>query len=83
MGAVSAEERPAVGQAVNAAKVALESAVDERTVVLREASIENSLAGDRVDVTLPGRPVNPGYIHIINKTLRDILSSFKDMGFQV
>ncbi|MEI7555825.1 phenylalanine--tRNA ligase subunit alpha [Candidatus Chlorohelix sp.] len=83
MGAVSAEERPAVGQAVNAAKVALESAVDERAVVLKEAAIESSLAGDRVDVTLPGRPVTPGYIHIINKTLRDITESFSAMGFQV
>ncbi|NWJ44777.1 MAG: phenylalanine--tRNA ligase subunit alpha [Chloroflexi bacterium] len=83
MGAVSAEERPAVGQAVNAAKVALESAVDERAVVLKEAAIESNLASDRVDVTLPGRPVTPGYIHIINKTLRDITESFTAMGFQV
>jgi phenylalanyl-tRNA synthetase alpha chain len=83
MGAVSAEERPVVGQAVNAAKVALESAVDERAVVLKEAAIESNLAGDRVDVTLPGRPVTPGYIHIINKTLRDITESFTAMGFQV
>ncbi len=83
MGSLPAEERPAVGQAVNAAKVVLETAVGERTLVLKEAALKNSLATDRIDITLPGRPVMPGYIHVINKTLREIVAAFTQMGFQL
>jgi phenylalanyl-tRNA synthetase alpha chain len=83
MGSLPAEERPIVGQAVNAAKEALETAVGERTLVLKEAALENSLATDKIDITLPGRPVMPGYIHVINKTLREIVSAFTQMGFQL
>jgi len=83
MGSLPAEERPLVGQAVNAAKEALETAVGERTLVLKEAALENSLATDRIDITLPGRPVMPGYIHVINKTLREIVAAFTQMGFQL
>lgn len=83
MGTLPAEERPVIGQAVNAAKVVLEEAVEARTVVLREAAIQASLEKDRIDVTLPGRPVTPGYLHIITKTLREITASFSAMGFQV
>jgi phenylalanyl-tRNA synthetase alpha chain len=83
MGSLPAEERPLVGQAVNAAKEALETAVGERTLVLKEAALENSLATDKIDITLPGRPVMPGYIHVINKTLREIVSAFTQMGFQL
>src|SRR5205823_13405361 len=37
----------------------------------------------RVDVTLPGRPVAPGRLHLSTQTLRDIYRIFGQMGFQV
>ena len=41
------------------------------------------LQEEAVDVTLPGRPVHAGHLHIITQTSRDILKAFRNMGFQV
>jgi len=34
-------------------------------------------------VTLPGRPVAPGHLHLSTRTLRRIREIFAEMGFQV
>lgn len=83
LGKLPAEERPAFGQRVNVVKKALESSYNEREAVLSQVALSNSLTADKVDVTLPGRPIAIGHIHVINKTLREILAIFGAMGFQV
>ena len=83
MGQLSAEERPVVGQVVNAARQALEAADAIRQAELKEAAITQRLTADKVDVTLPGRPVETGRVHIITRTLREIVAAFTAMGFQV
>ncbi len=80
IGALDADERRAVGQAANAAKDALESALDARRAELREAALARS-AGDALDVTLPGRPRRPGRLHPVTRTLQEILDIFGRMGF--
>jgi phenylalanyl-tRNA synthetase alpha chain len=45
--------------------------------------MEATLATSGIDVTLPGRPLPQGGLHIITQTLRDIYRIFGDMGFQV
>src|SRR3954453_16416104 len=69
-------ERPAFGQAVNRAKTALQAAYEAAEARLREMALDTTLAADRVDVTLPGRPVPVGNLHIITQTNRDILAAF-------
>lgn len=76
-------ERPAYGQAVNALKQKLLAAEAAQAQVLRQRELERSLAHDRVDVTLPGRPMRRGRLHPATQTLRRILAIFADMGFQV
>jgi phenylalanyl-tRNA synthetase alpha chain len=78
------EERGAVGRAANEARRALESAIDERREQLAGAELEARLAGDVVDVTLPGSPVDPiGRLHLITATRRDIEDVFLGLGFRV
>ncbi len=77
------EERPAFGQAVNAAKTALEAAFAAAEARLRETALDAALAHEGVDITLPGRPVPVGTLHIITQTARDILDTFVQMGFQI
>ena len=72
-----------VGQVVNAARKALEEADARRLAGLQSAALNQRLAADRVDVTLPGRPVETGRVHIITRTMREIEAAFKAMGFQV
>ena len=83
IGKLPKEERPAAGQAINAAKRALEAALAEATERLRAAGLESALEAERLDVTLPGRPRALGNLHIITQTIRDIVDAFVQMGFEV
>jgi phenylalanyl-tRNA synthetase alpha chain len=76
-------ERPAYGQAINALKQKLLAAEAAHAQVLRQRELERSLVQDRLDVTLPGRPIRRGRLHPATQTLRRILAIFADMGFQV
>ncbi len=78
-----AEERPEYGRRVNEVKRALETAYEEKSKDLRQVSQSSVLAGERVDVSLPGRPPRPGRIHPATRTLREIYRIFAEMGFQV
>jgi len=77
------EQRPAIGQAANRVKQALEAALVEKTEALQQAALQKSLAADRLDVTLPGRTLVKGRLHPETRTLREIYRVFGDMGFQV
>src|SRR4051812_26468556 len=83
IGQLPKEERPAAGQAINAAKRALEGKLDEATEQLRAARLVNTLETERLDVTMPGRPRPVGNIHVITQTVRDIVAAFVQMGFEV
>ncbi len=83
MGQLPADQRPLVGQVVNSARQALETADTARQNELREVALVSRLQADRVDVSLPGRPVAPGRLHIISRTMREIVEAFTAMGFQV
>jgi phenylalanyl-tRNA synthetase alpha chain len=77
------DERPAVGQAANRVKLALEAALADRLAEVRRQEIEQSLGADKLDVTLPGRPVHRGRLHPSTQQLRRVLAILAEMGFQV
>ncbi|MDD2923149.1 MAG: phenylalanine--tRNA ligase subunit alpha [Anaerolineales bacterium] len=83
LGKLSKEERPAVGQAANQVKVALESALEEKSAQVKNAALAKSLAEEKLDVTLPGRGVNIGRLHPATQQLRRVLDILAEMGFQV
>ena len=83
LGKLSKEERPAVGQAANRVKVALEAALAARETEIKAAALAKSLEEDALDVTLPGRTVNIGRLHPSTQQLRRVLDILKEMGFQV
>jgi phenylalanyl-tRNA synthetase alpha chain len=83
LGALPREERPAYGQRVNEVKQALEAAYEAQVEALKQSVRSRSLAADAVDVTLPGRPAQPGRLHPATRTLREIYAIFAEMGFQV
>jgi phenylalanyl-tRNA synthetase alpha chain len=77
------DERPAVGQRANLVKQALESAYTIRSQALKEAALNLALHSERLDVTLPGRRLIPGRLHLETRTLREVYRLFGEMGFQV
>jgi phenylalanyl-tRNA synthetase alpha chain len=83
MGGLSKEERPLVGQAANAVKVALETAYAARLEEVRAASLQLALQTERLDVTLPGRRPARGRLHPATQNLRRVLAILAEMGFQV
>ncbi|GAB4481513.1 MAG: phenylalanine--tRNA ligase subunit alpha [Anaerolineales bacterium] len=78
-----AEERPQVGRRANEVKRALEEAYQQKVESLRQQALQRALQSERLDVTLPGRPVARGRLHPLNQTLRRIFNIFAEMGFQV
>ena len=83
LGQLPAAQRPAVGQRANAVKARLEQAFDAADARLKQAAFQTALSAERVDVTLPGRPVALGRLHVTTQTLREIYHIFGQMGFQV
>jgi phenylalanyl-tRNA synthetase alpha chain len=78
------EERGPVGKAANQARQALERLITDRGAELEAAELHERLAGDRVDVTLPGAPVRPvGRHHLLTQTWREIEDVFCGLGFTV
>jgi phenylalanyl-tRNA synthetase alpha chain len=83
LGALSPEERPAVGRRVNALRERLDSAFGAAEERLKAAALAAELAADRIDVTMPGRAPSVGYVHLTNQVLRQVIEIFAEMGFQV
>jgi phenylalanyl-tRNA synthetase alpha chain len=78
-----AAERPAFGNRVNAAKGRLEAALQEQRERIRLRQQESRLAGETLDVTLPGRGLGVGGLHPVTRTLERIEQLFRTMGFEV
>lgn len=83
LGQVSAEERPALGQAANEIRDAIALALDERKVVLETQDAAAKALANRVDLSLPGRRPRKGHMHLIPRVTEEILGIFCEMGFKV
>jgi phenylalanyl-tRNA synthetase alpha chain len=80
LGALSKEEKPAAGKAVNSAKVELEAALAQRCA---ELELKAALPQEPTDFTLPGRRRILGKLHPLTQVTEDIVRSFRKIGFVV
>src|SRR5260370_33209209 len=76
-------ERPVYGKEVNRIKETLTRDYEAKLAHVKELALTRSLAHDALDVTLPGRPVPRGRLHVATRVLREIRAIFADLGFQV
>ncbi len=83
MGALSAEERPVMGQLVNQLRQELEEALTEKSQALQAEAQAARLAAEKLDVTMPGKTVKSGGLHPLNVVLDDLIDIFQSMGFDV
>ena len=83
VGSLSPEERPLIGQVVNTVKGKLEEAFESRSAEIREGVKAARLAGEKLDVTLPGRRRPIGSKHPITLVTEEICSIFAALGFAV
>ena len=80
LGKLDPEVRRNVGQEANRAKEALEAALDQARLALKEAA--RLAAATTVDVTLPGRRLPRGRLHPLNRIMAEVCDIFLHLGFE-
>lgn len=83
MGALSAEERPRMGQLANDVRAAIEAAIAVRGAELKERMLQKRLSEEKLDVTMPGEAPRMGHRHPLNRVQREMEEIFIGMGFQI
>jgi phenylalanyl-tRNA synthetase alpha chain len=83
MGGLTPDERARTGKLLNAAKLAIESALDTRRRQFEDTALNQRLAGEWLDLTLPPPGLRRGSIHPVTQVQRDIEELFVSMGFAV
>lgn len=83
LGALSKEERPAAGQKINVAKQHIQLLITSKIEQLKDAELNQKLANEAIDVTLPGKSRVLGNIHPVSRTIARIESFFGELGFEV
>jgi phenylalanyl-tRNA synthetase alpha chain len=71
------------GMALNALREKLESAIDARQHALERAELDRRLTEERVDVTLPGKRVPRGHLHLITQIRREFEDIFLGLGYSI
>ena len=83
MGALAAEERPRMGQMVNATRAAIEQALEARLTALREREKLARFEREAIDVTVPVDSRQAGALHPMNAVLEELMDIFVGMGYEV
>jgi phenylalanyl-tRNA synthetase alpha chain len=83
LGALPAEQRKAAGEAINRARDAIGDALAARRARLDDAVLAARLAGETIDVTLPGRDAGRGGLHPVTRTLERIADIFGRLGYEL
>ncbi|MGJ7920477.1 phenylalanine--tRNA ligase subunit alpha [Neobacillus sp. LXY-4] len=83
MGSLSAEERPKMGALVNEVREEIASKIETKQQELEAAAINEKLAAETIDVTLPGRPVRVGNHHPLTRIIEEAEDFFIGMGYTI
>ncbi len=83
VGKLPPEDRPVIGQKVNAVKQALADAWQATSEKLESEAVSLRIEAERVDVTLAGRRRDSGAMHPVHKGLQEMTAIFSQMGFSI
>jgi phenylalanyl-tRNA synthetase alpha chain len=83
MGKLDAADRPRIGSLANEVKEALQSQLEGRNQDLLQAQIQQQLAAETLDVTMPGVYRPQGRIHPLNAVIDRAIDIFVGMGYTV
>jgi len=83
LGTMTPKERKTVGPRLNALKDELTAAFMARKAALADASLEERLKSEWLDVTLPARSRPAGTVHPVSQVTEEVTAVFADMGFAV
>jgi len=77
------EAKREVGQLVNELKKEVENTVELTLQRIRTGAAESRLTAERLDITLPGNHRPLGAEHPVIKTMNEIVSVFRNLGYSV
>jgi len=80
---VPQEERKDLGRAINEVKTAIDAAIEARRSDLAAAADAERLAGEYLDITLPGRAPARGTHHLVRQVWDEIVDIFLALGYSV
>lgn len=83
LGTLAPADRRTVGQIANDVKSVLEGEANARRAQLERLAREAELAKERIDVTLPPRPIRLGRQHPLSVVTEEIVTAFRAMGYDV
>jgi len=83
LGKLPAEQRPAAGEYINETKRQIQNALDTRRDSIVEKALEQQLAKETIDISLPGRRQSSGGLHPVSRTIDRIKQLFESVGYSV
>jgi phenylalanyl-tRNA synthetase alpha chain len=83
LGGMSAEERQEQGPRINGAREAVTAAIAARKDALESAALNERLAAEAIDLTLPVAPSPQGSVHPVAQVMDELAEIFADLGFAV
>ena len=83
IGTLPVEEKKAFGQALNEVRVAITSAIEEKMSALKSKELDEKLAKETIDISLPGKNNGLGARNPFHIIIDEITEIFLGMGFDV
>lgn len=83
MGKLSAEERPVIGQLANQVRADIDQMLEQTKTDLEAKALDIRLAGETLDVTLPGQKKPLGKKHPLTIVLDELKEIVVGMGFEI
>ncbi len=83
LGGLSPEERQVQGPVINGLREAVTSAIADKKAALETAQLNERLATERLDMTLPAAQTARGSVHPVSQVMDELAEIFADMGFAV
>ncbi len=83
LGSMTPEERTAAAPAIQSARASIAEALEAKRRALEAAALEEQLARETVDLTLPAQPAPKGSVHPVSQVMDELAEIFADLGFAV
>ena len=83
LGAMSPEERQAKAPAIQALREAVADALTARKDAMEAAELDQRLATETLDLTLPAPEMPRGTVHPVSQVMDELAEIFADLGFSV
>ncbi len=77
------QEKAEAGKTLNLIKREIESKFSSKKQEIEDTILNSRLINEKIDISLPVRPLETGSIHPLSKTLDEITSILASMGFEV